>query len=253
MQRLGYNFSAKQKRNEFFADLLGKEAAGFLDNGVSGLPGVPIDLSGRMGMGNLIPGSGLMTKKTDYTRDVIELAGPAGDLIKRGLQSINALASGEAGKAVNTLLPVAGRNLTQALDMANTGMYRDTTGKKVLDVDGYDMLAKAIGFQPNDVARVQESSRAVQIMISQNKIRETEIADKWAQGQFEKDPDKVADARAMLKGWNENNPDSQIRINMMQIAKRVNAMRQSKEERIAKTAPKEIRTAVRRELQQDHQ
>ena len=49
--------------------------------------GVPIDISGRMGLGNLIPGTGLLTKKTDHTSDVAELAGPAGDLAKRAFQA----------------------------------------------------------------------------------------------------------------------------------------------------------------------
>jgi hypothetical protein len=59
---------------------------------------------------------------------------------------------------------------------------------------------------------------------------------------------KVQDARAQLKAWNERNPDSPIRIQIQQIIKRVNAMSMSKEDRIARTAPKEIKAAVRREL-----
>ena len=248
MQRLGYNWSTKGKRNEFLAELLGEEAARFVASGVSGLPGVPIDVSGRMGMGNLLPGTGLFTKKSDYTRDVMEVFGPVGDLATRALQSADALTKGEVLKAGNTLLPVAGRNLTKAYDMANTGMYRDTKGKKVIDTDGYDALAKAIGFQPNDVAQVQNFTREVQKLISQNKIREAEIADQWAQGMFDKDQGKIDDARQAMKTWNENNPAAPIRIQMPQIIKRVRAMRMSKEDRILKTAPKEIRAEVRREL-----
>jgi hypothetical protein len=134
------------------------------------------------------------------------------------------------------------------MDMATTGMYRDEKGRKVLDVDAYDTVAKAIGFQPNDVARVQDATRTAQNLIGQVKLRETEIADKWAQGMFEQDQDKVAAARAELKAWNENNPDAPIRIQMPQIIKRVRAMRMSKADRMAATAPKEIRAGVKKEL-----
>lgn len=85
-------------------------------------------------------------------------------------------------------------------------------------------------------------------MIGQNKLRESEIADKWALAMFNKDPDGVAAARDMLRDWNEKNPLEPIGIQMPQIIKRVRAMMESKQERIAKTSPKEIRATVRREL-----
>ena len=248
MTRLGYNFSLKQKRKELLADAFGEEAGRFMEQGISGLPGSPIDVSGRLGLGNLIPGTGLFLKKDDFSRDIVDAVGPAGDLVRRGFQSANALAGGEVGKAAELLFPVAARNLTKAVDMANTGMYRDDRGRKVLDVDGYDALAKAIGFQPGDVAKVQEATFATQRMISVNKLTESEIAGKWALGLFEGDQDKVADARERMLQWNRDNPESPIRINMGQILKRVRAMRMGKEERIAMTAPSEIRATVRREL-----
>ncbi|MCY1175008.1 hypothetical protein D9M73_152280 [compost metagenome] len=144
--------------------------------------------------------------------------------------------------------PTAVRNVIQAMDMGNTGMYRDVNGKKVIDTDGYDVLAKAIGFQPNDVARVQDATRQVQNMVGQNKLRESEIAAMWAQGVFEGDQAKVQQARDALKRWNDANPAAPIRIQMPQIIKRVKAMREDKATRIAKTAPKEIRASVRKEL-----
>ena len=158
------------------------------------------------------------------------------------------LVDGEPAKAIQTIAPVAARNAAQAVDMANTGMYRDDRGRKVLDTDGYDALIKAIGFQPNDVARVQESTGMVQNLIAQNKLRESEIAEKWAIGIFEGDTDKQAEARAELARWNGNNPTAKIKIEMPQVLKRVRAMRQSKAERLEKTAPKEIRAQVKAEL-----
>lgn len=251
MQRLGYNFSSKQAKQEFFTGLLGRPGAQFVERGISGLAGVPIDVSGRLGMGNLIPGTGLLTKKQDHSRDLLELAGPAGDLGKRAFDAAGKLVDGNiTGRtgALATMSPTAVRNVIQAVDMANTGMYRDVNGKKVIDTDSYDVLAKAIGFQPNDVARVQDATRQVQNMVGQNKMRESEIAAMWAQGMFEGDQAKVQEARDALKRWNEANPAAPIRIQMPQILRRVKAMREDKATRIAKTAPKEIRASVRKEL-----
>ena len=58
-QLMGYNVSSKQWRMALLRDVLGKELASFVEQGVSGLPGAPVDVSGRLGMGNLIPGTGL--------------------------------------------------------------------------------------------------------------------------------------------------------------------------------------------------
>ena len=146
-------------------------------------------------------------------------------------------------------MPVAIANVTKAYDMASTGMYRDTRGRKVIDTDGIDATMKAIGFQPNDVARVQSASREVQSMVDLVKMRETEIADKWARGVFERDTDKVKSARDELASWNAANPEARIKIDSAQVIKRVREMGTSKQERLAKTAPREVRETVRRELE----
>ena len=249
LQALGYNFDSKAKRREFLTGIIGQAGADFVERGVSGIAGVPIDVSGRLGMGNLIPGTGLLTKKTDHTRDVAEIAGPAGDFANRIFQAGGSVIKGDIAKAGNSLAPTAIRNLSQAYDMANMGMYRDKKDMKVLDTDGYDAFAKFIGFQPNDVKRAQDANSEVQRRVALNQMRESEIADAWALGVFEKDQDKVKAARDALAQWNADNPESPIRIDFKQIAKQVRAMNEDKATRIAKTAPVEIRAAVRRELE----
>jgi hypothetical protein len=249
LQRLGYNFSSKQAKREFLAGILGEGGAMFVMKGVSGLPGVPIDVAGRLGMGNLIPGTGLLTKQADHGRDVAELLGPAGRLAEQVLKGGDALVQGELMRAAQAVAPIAAANLLKGYDMASMGMYRDDRGRKVIDTDATDAVMKAIGFQPNDVARVQHASMEVQKMIALNKLREAEIAAKWATGMFEKDWDKVKDAQEELRDWNTANPSSRIVITPQQIGRRLKDMRSSKDERIARTAPAEIRAQVKRELE----
>ncbi|WP_422097471.1 PLxRFG domain-containing protein [Variovorax sp.] len=250
MQRLGYSFSTKQARRQFFIDVLGKQGAAFVERGVSGLPGVPIDVAGRLGMGNLIPGTGLLTKKQDYGRDVAEILGPAGDLAQRAFQGAGQVLSGKPLEGVETAAPTAVRNVSKAFDMFQTGMYRDQRGRKVIDVDGYDALAKAIGFQPSGVAQVQEANAAQQDLIGQNKLMKTELADAMAQAVFERDPEGQQKVRERMLSWNKNNPQSPVTVDMAGVRRRVMAMRQSKAERIEKSAPKAIRGEVRRALEE---
>lgn len=250
MQRvLGRSFDTKQAKKEFFASILGQSGAEFVMSGLSGLPGVPIDISGRMSLGNLVPGTGFFTKKRDYGRDYLEIAGPAGTLFTNIGTAVGQVASGEAVEGVKTLLPVAGQNFLKAADMATMGYYRDQKGRKVIDTDAWDAFAKGIGFQPRAVAQVQEATATQANLITQNKLRETEIADKWAQGRIERNPAKVEEAKQELADWNRNNPESPIRIDPTQINKRVQEANKTKAQRVAATAPNEIRGAVKRELE----
>src|SRR5690606_37371981 len=79
-QIAGYNSSTKKARQQFLIDTFGADASDFIERGVSGLPGVPLDVSGRLGLGNLIPGTGMFLDRSNHTRDILELLGPVGDL-----------------------------------------------------------------------------------------------------------------------------------------------------------------------------
>jgi len=95
---------------------------------------------------------------------------------------------------------------------------------------------------------VQEAATMQNRLIANNKLRESEIADKWALGLFESNPDKVRQAKEDLKRWNSSNPDMRIDIDNAQIVRRLRQMRMTRAERLAKTAPVEIRRQVQEEL-----
>lgn len=248
MQRLGFNFNTKQKRQEFLEDMFGRAGAQFVERGVSGIAGVPVDLSGRMGMGNLLPGTGFLTKKADYGRDTSELFGPAGDFVKRAGTAAGQVVEGDVKDAVFSLAPKAVSNLRQGLDMATTGMYRDAKGKKIIDTNGYEAMTKAIGFQPSSVAQVQAATFTQQNMIAQNRLQTTEITDKWAAGIAQRDPDMIQEAQRELRQWNERNPESPIRPSLAAIQKKAQRLLQDKATRIEKTAPKALREEVRENI-----
>lgn len=250
---LGKSFDSRAAKKQFFASILGQSGAEFVMSGISGLPGAPIDVAGRMGLGNLIPGTGLLTKKRDYGRDYLEIAGPAGTFFTNLGTSLAAVATGEPGKALESAAPVAAQNFIKAVDMAQMGFYRDLKGRKVVDTNAADALFKAIGFQPRAVAQVQEATATQANLITQNKLRETEIADKWARGRIERKPNLIEEAKQELADWNRKNPDSPIKIDAGQINKRVQEANKSKAQRVAATAPKEIRQSVKRELERDTQ
>lgn len=251
-QMMGYNLSSKQWRQQAMRDVLGAELADFLENGLSGLPGAPIDISGRMGMGNLIPGTGLLLNKQSSTRDVMEMIGPAGDLVARGFSGLKSVASGvvnadagSIGRGAMEVMPAAVRNAVKGADMAASGMYKDTKGYKIIDTSLDEALWKMIGFQPRAVAQVQESNSFMQRSKSFYIQTSNEIRSQWAQALFDKDEDAVKRVRERLDKWNAQNPDQPIRIKMPDIWKRVHQMGKDRTDRIADTAPKALRQQLR--------
>ena len=201
-----------------------------------------------MGMGNLIPGTGLLLKKSDHTSDVQELFGPAGDLVKRGFKAGDQLLSGNIGKAALTIAPKAVYNAAKGVDMANTGAYNDDKGYKVLETTPFEAALKAIGFQPAGVADVQQANYLNQSAKNFYSLNAQAINAAWARGIYEKDPAQIAAARDMVTAWNADNPGQKISANMSAILKRVREMSKSKDQRIADTAPKAMRSQMRAEI-----
>jgi hypothetical protein len=250
MQRvLGRSFDSKQAKKEFFASILGQSGAEFVMSGVSGIPGMPIDVANRMGASNFLPGTGIFTKKRDYAQDFKEVIGPAGTLFTNAGTFAAKLAAGDVTGAGGALLPVAAQNVVKAIDMAQMGFYRDSRGRKVIDTTLGEAILKGAGFQPRSVATVQQATGEQQGLIAQNRLAWQEIRDLAVAGRVEGDQEKLKEARKRFGDWNRNNPDSPIRWNQDSINKGAAEANKPKAERIAAAAPKEIRSAVKRELE----
>ncbi|WP_367147081.1 PLxRFG domain-containing protein [Comamonas thiooxydans] len=247
-QMMGYNISAKQWRKELLANVVGKELGEFMEQGLSGLPGAPIDVSGRLGMGNLLPGTGLFLNKPNRERDLMEIVGPAGDLVARGFTGARKLLGGDVAGAALEVSPTAVRNLAKGADMAATGMYRDTKGYKVIDTTLAEAAAKAIGFQPKSVAEVQEANSFMQRSKSFYTQTSSDIKAQWADALFRKDEAAVQRVRERLADWNRDNPEQPIVVKMPDVWKRVREMGKDRSDRIADTAPKALREQMREQV-----
>lgn len=244
-QMMGYNLSSKQWRKEALAGIVGKELAEFLEQGVSGLPGAPIDVSGRLGMGNLLPGTGLLLTKQSRERDLLEVVGPAGDLVMRGFKAGGKALTGDFGGAALEVSPTAVRNAFKGADMAASGMYKDTKGYKVIDTTLAEAVAKAIGFQPKSVAEIQEANSFMQRSKSFYSLTSSEIKAQWADALFRKDEGALARVRERLADWNQNNPEQPIVVKMPDVWKKVREMGKDRIDRIADNSPKALRQQMR--------
>lgn len=243
-QALGFDTNFKQTKVDFATRWLGRDAAGFLLQGVS--YGIPFDVSARLGMGNLVPGTG-MFKKSEMNKsgEILEAVGPVGGLAQSVSRAFETASSGEVLRGGKELLPKAIKDGVKAVDMYQTGVYKDYRGRKVVDVDGVDAFVKAIGFNPNEVAEVQRAKYRLQDSVNLARVVESDIAEKWARGLHERDPDAVRNAQQKLRDWNSKNPETPIRIKFSQVQRRVVEMTRTSADRLVRATPKEMRGMVR--------
>lgn len=241
-QALGFASNAKKSIRSWATKTLGEAAGGFLTGGVSALPGSPVDVSGRLGVGNLIPGTALFARSTqDATREVAQAVGPVGSLLMSARQAFSAAEEGQFKSAAYNVVPKAVRDMMQAVDMHQTGYYRDLKGRRTIATTEVDAAFKAIGLMPYDVTKEAQARQDIQQDIALHNVVEASIADRWARGIFEKDPAEVQAAIKDLFAWNLRNPTMPIAITPAQIRQRVQAALLPAEQRLMKQTPREIR------------
>jgi hypothetical protein len=250
-QWLGYGTNSKKALRQWATAILGKEATEFAMHGMSA--GLPVDVSVRMGMQNLIPGTSMLNpSEKNKARDLAEIMGPAGQFIPvEGTavgRALERLTKGDVFGAAKAGAPVAIKNVLAGAEMLETGEARDTRGKKIIEVGTGAGIFKTMGLQPAKVAEESRAIREVATDINIQRTKEAEIAEKWARGIHEHKPDLVDDAREELKAWNAKNPDLRILVTMQQIYSRVKDMKRTREQRFIKTAPPELRRDVRERL-----
>lgn len=252
-QWMGYATNTKKwKREALEAMGLSKAVADFVLHGTSALPGFPLDVQMRLGLGNLIPGTSLFkpSEAGDKVREVAEVLGPAGGLVQAAGTVARAAFQGDVDEAAKAGLPVALRNIYYAMEILRTGQYRDQRGRRIVDADEWDALVKAVGFNPAHVARESRKISTAMTDVSLQRATEDRIAEKWARGILEKDREGIDEAKEELKAWNERNPELRVRITTAQLMQRVREARRTREERFVRRAAPEIRREIRRELRE---
>lgn len=239
-QWLGYGTNTKQWLRQHAADLLGEMGGQFVNHGISAF--LPLDISARMGLGNLIPGTGLLKRSNpEKGRDVVEFLGPVGGVAGKLLE----------GNVAGAFVPKAIMDAVTGIRMHMTDEFRNPDGQLIArDITLGEAVTKGVGFNPDRIARqgrkVMQNAQDIRLV----NATEDRIAAKWAQGIIEKDAKKTAEAQRDLKEWNEKNPSMRIAIEARQLQQRVAKLHQTREERTIKRAPKEIRGAVAKDLKE---
>jgi hypothetical protein len=248
-QWLGYSTNTKKWLRDHAAEALGEGAAAFVLHGISALPGFPLDVSLRMGLQNLIPGTALFKRsEADKAREATEVLGPVGGVALSAGRALESAAKGDVAGAARHAAPKAIADLLKGAEMWEKGYYTDGRGRRVIDTTGGEAVLKAAGFQPARVAAESRNINIIKETIDLHRVTESGIADKWARAIVEQDQKKIDEARRELEQWNEKNPEEPIKLTFSQIQRRVLEMRRTRAERFTKSAPKELRGQVAKEI-----
>ena len=157
--------------------------------------------------------------------------------------------NGDPLGAATKALPIAGQNLAKGIEMAQEGEYRDSMGRRVMEVDPSDAVMKMVSFQPATVAR--ESARMQENRQSENLAKqvENEIVDKWARAIVDRDREAEKEALKMRDEWNEKNPAMPIVVKRSQAIRKARNMKMDRRDRYIKTVAPERRAQAEREME----
>lgn len=200
-------------------DALGNVPAEVLLYGASALPGVRMDVAGKMSMGNQVPGTSLLNpyaSDTNKSRQLQEVFGAAGGLTQKFFDSIQLMGKGDYWEAIQNALPRSVTSAFKAEQMHRTGQYTnrlDELGSKVADVTAADVFIKALDAQPAVVAREQRI-RGMELQdIAIQKAVEADFVKELRQAHEAGDTQKVAEIKADIAEWNKDNPTYRVVIN----------------------------------------
>ncbi len=251
-QFLGYNTNTMREKRKLAYDIIGKEFGDFALYGVSSF--MPLDFQGRLGLGNLIPGTSLLKKSESdmgKVRSALEIIGPTASIGQQFGDAAEALSDENYGQAARNMAPTAVKNFLLGLDMLDKGYAVDAAGNRKVNTTPVDAVFKMVGFNPTVVAEKNRSQMPIRQDIELHNKVESSIVKQWARGYAEKDNALIAKAKARQADWNASNPENKIQIKAKQVVDAVQKMKMDSDKRLVKKAPPEMRKGIKESIKRD--
>ena len=186
----------------------------------------PVDLSGRVGLNNLIiPDVQDGLEGADWAKAMQSaLLGPVVGISTNAVKGMQEINNGDYGRGIETMLPVVLKNAMKSMRFANEGVL--TKNKDVIqeEVGTVGLFSQAIGFSPSDVKTSMEGRSAIYDYKTKLENHRKDLMRQWVVAKRDDDSEGMDKAWAEILKFNENvsekNPSMQIkRINLMQSYK----------------------------------
>jgi N12 class adenine-specific DNA methylase len=241
MQWWGKNWQTRQELNTWAEKLLGEAIGPVVVNGIS-RAGLPFDIASRVGMGNLIPATGILKPSSlGSTREVSELWGPTAGVVKDVGTAVEQAARGQWDRAGYALLPRALKGFVDGTTAMVSGDAVDRFGTPLIPVSRTEAAFKFLGFNPTRVAQFNEQKYSILERDSLRKKMEQTYMGNMAQAAVKRDQAGVAKAQRDIADWNRTNPDTPIEWKPAQLRARIRALKLTNSERFLKALSPELR------------
>jgi hypothetical protein len=221
---------------------------------IQGLPSAltPFDVSQRLSLGNLVPGSAIAkVSERDKTRDIRDFIGPAAGLVYGVAGGMEELLRGNVVGAAKKALPLAIQNVVKGGEMLATGEARNAKGQFIAKTDTVDGLGKAIGLNPNVVANEQRLQQKISTDTNYLSVSKGALTDQYVNAIIHQRYDELSDIRKKIDSWNRANPGMPIILTPRSIREKIRLANMDPDARRLKQAPKALRGEVARQQRDD--
>ena len=180
--------------------------------GVTDALGAGLDVSERIGLANMLIGTGKYNFNNTWEADLLSIIlGPSYGTITSWMRGAEQVAQGELARGIETMVPTALRNPIRAYRYATEDGVRSNRGDIILEdgtLSSGQFAAKFFGFMPAEYSRVMELrsvSKGIDTAILERKSR---IAGELYSRRREGLPE--ADVQNKIREFNQENPQTPI-------------------------------------------
>lgn len=179
----------------------------------------PIDMSGRVGINNLLlpdVQEGLEGKR--WAESAMSAAlGPVAGIGTNMVKGAQEISEGHNLRGVETMLPVFLKNFAKTYRYSDEGV-QDKTGVSIMDeVSSMDLLVQGMGFSPSDVRTANEGKSAIFQANRKLNERRSSLMTLWSRAKMMDDQEEMDNIWEEIQVFNEKNPTRRItRMNLNQ-------------------------------------
>lgn len=181
---------------------------------------IPGDVGGRMSLGNLVPGSGIVLAGADVTRELNDIAGPMPSAMIQSAKTVyNALRLPFSDQVALpdvlrespvTMMRAAG----DVVAYAEAGAVVDKRGYTVsVDANAGTVAARILGFYPTDAARQYAAIRVATRITDYQRDVIAGYRTAWVRAKVAGDNDTARDIEKAVVQWNKDAEGTGLRIN----------------------------------------
>ena len=200
-----------------------------------------MNIAGRVGIGNMIPGSRAFTADADMKKVVEEIGGPAYSAVTGWGKAFDPMSKMELEESLRALPILAVQNAAKGAYAFDRGYFTDQGGRKLEAASGWNAITQAIGFSSDAVRHAYDLDRMDRTDAAYYKAMKDDYTNEIIRGMSDGDQTRVHEAFEAVKAWNARHPEMLIAIDGASIRRAVALAGLSLNERTMRMLPRPLR------------